>query len=125
MGSIYTTLHNTQYLKNTTQYSVSTQHYTMTDSTVGIILLVTNSILCLVSIILITTNPTMSVVSAIAATVSVTVMKSRCPVSLLWPVTALAVIAQTMASSSVMSVPATVVVSPIVALIQGFLALPM
>ena len=97
----------------------------MTDSTVGIILLVTNSILCLVSIILITTNPTMSVVSAIAATVSVTVMKSRCPVSLLWPVTALAVIAQTMASSSVMSVPATVVVSPIVALIQGFLALPM
>ena len=94
-------------------------------STIGIGLLVTNTILCMFSVSLITTSPTMSVMAAVAATLTVTIMKNKCPVSLLWPVTALAVIAMTMASSSVMSVPATVVVSPILALVQGFLALPM
>ena len=100
----------------------------MTDQTssyVGIVLLVTNTILCLVAVSLVTSSPIMSVMAATAATLTITVLKTKCPVSLLWPVTALAVVAQTMASSGVMSVPATVVVSPIVALVQGFLALPM
>ena len=83
-------------------------------SNVGTVLLLTNSILCIVAVNLVTTNPIMSVMAAMAATATITIFKTRCPVSLLWPVTALAVVAQTMASSGVMSVPATVVVSPIV-----------
>eukprot|EP00092_Neocalanus_flemingeri_P020249 GFUD01021929.1.p1 GENE.GFUD01021929.1~~GFUD01021929.1.p1 ORF type:complete len:108 (+),score=34.20 GFUD01021929.1:218-541(+) len=91
----------------------------------GTVLLLTNSFLCLVAVNMVNTNPIMSVMAAMAATATITMFKARCPVSLLWPVTALAVVAQTMATSGVVSVPATVVVSPIVALIQGFLALPM
>merc|ERR1711964_287528 len=101
---------------------------TMTESSssnVGIFLVVTNTILCMASVSLVQSSPIMSVMAALAATGVVILLKERCVVSLLWPVTALAVIAQTMASSSVMSVPATVVVSPILALLQGFLALPM
>ena len=44
---------------------------------------------------------------------------------MLWPLTALAVVAQTFATSSLASVPATVMLSPVLSLVQGFLAIPL
>ena len=44
---------------------------------------------------------------------------------LLWPVSALAVISQTVALSSVLSVPLTLLLSPMLSLVQGFLSIPM
>ena len=49
----------------------------------------------------------------------------RVPTWLLWPVSALSVISQTVAMSSVMSVPLTLILSPMVSLVQGFLSIPM
>merc|ERR1711971_838315 len=69
--------------------------------------------------------PLVSVVSALLATALVAAFKYRCPVWLLWPVSGLAVISQTLATSSVLSVPLTLVLSPMIALIQGFLSIPM
>ena len=49
----------------------------------------------------------------------------RLPVLLLWPVSALAVVSATLAMSSLLPVPLTLLLSPMVSLVLGFLSLPM
>ena len=90
-------------------------------------------------------SPALSVTSAVLATIVIATTKYRLevtdpkitghckvptscvrlPVLLLWPVSALAVVSATLAMSSLLPVPLTLLLSPMVSLVQGFLSLPM
>merc|ERR1711874_523497 len=71
------------------------------------------------------TSPALSVAGAVLATGLTAAAKYRIPVWLVWPVAAMAVIAQTVATSALLSVPLTLVLSPMISLVQGFLSIPM
>merc|ERR1711953_175623 len=91
----------------------------------GVVIISLNLGLCLLSATSSHHNPPVCVASAVLATALVATFKYRCPVWLLWPVTGLAVISQTLATSSVLPVPLTLVLSPMISLVQGFLSIPM
>merc|ERR1719228_2000811 len=91
----------------------------------GLVLLVTNLILCLAGLSLSADSYIAAVAAALAATTVSTLGKRHIPTQFLWPVTALSVVTQTFATSSLLSVQVTVVISPIMSLVQGFLAIPL
>ena len=97
----------------------------MVSSPLGWALLLTNLVLCHLSVSLSTSSPVLSTLSAIIATALLFLGKKRVPVVALWPITALAVVGQTFATSSLTSVPVTVMLSPVISLVQGFLAIPL
>merc|ERR1712037_764647 len=82
----------------------------MVSPPLGWALVLINLVLCHLSVSLSTSSPALSTLSATIAT---------------WPITALAVVGQTFATSSLTSVPVTVMLSPILSLVQGFLAIPL
>merc|ERR1711997_689722 len=98
---------------------------TMVSPPLGWALLLTNLVLCHLAVSLSTSSPALSTFSATLATLLLFLGKKRVPVIALWPITALAVIGQTFATSSLTSVPVTVMLSPIISLVQGFLAIPL
>ena len=97
----------------------------MVSSPLGWALLLTNLVLCHLSVSLSTSSPVLSTLSAVIATALLFLGKKRVPVVALWPITGLAVVGQTFATSSLTSVPVTVMLSPVISLVQGFLAIPL
>merc|ERR1712110_701840 len=91
----------------------------------GILLLLTNVLLAVSSGVFSASSPALSVTSAVLATIVIATTKYRLPMLLLWPVSALAVVSATLAMSSLLPVPLTLLLSPMVSLVQGFLSLPM
>merc|ERR1712181_22470 len=91
----------------------------------GWTLLLINMVLCHLSVSLSTSSPALSTFSATLATLLLFLGKKRVPVIALWPITGLAVVGQTFATSSLTSVPVTVMLSPVISLVQGFLAIPL
>merc|ERR1712010_40698 len=98
---------------------------TMVSPPLGWALVLINLVLCHLSVSLSTSSPALSTLSATIATLLLFLGKKRVPVIALWPITALAVVGQTFATSSLTSVPVTVMLSPIISLVQGFLAIPL
>merc|ERR1712004_359594 len=99
--------------------------HTMVSSPLGWALLLTNLVLCHLSVSLSTSSPVLSTLSAVIATALLFLGKKRVPVVALWPITALAVVGQTFATSSSHTSPVTVMLSPVISLVQGFLAIPL
>merc|ERR1711971_875909 len=91
----------------------------------GLLILMANVLLAVSSGFFSTSSPALSVTSAVLATIVIATKKYRLPVLLLWPVSALAVVSATLAMSSLLPVPLTLLLSPMVALVLGFLSLPM
>ena len=85
------------------------------DNVIGLLLI--NLVLCHFSVSLSTSSPTLSTLSATLATALLFLGKKRVPVIAPWP------IGQTFATSSLTSVPVTVMLSPLISLVQGFLAI--
>merc|ERR1712088_193683 len=111
--------------KNSSPDYSSLKTFTMASPPLGWALLLTNLVLCHLAVSLSTSSPALSTFSATLATLLLFLGKKRVPVIALWPITALAVIGQTFATSSLTSVPVTVMLSPIISLVQGFLAIPL
>ena len=57
-------------------------------------------------------------ISPFLSLLTLAVVGCRIPVWLVWPVAAMAVIAQTVATSALLSVPLTLVLSPMISLVQ-------
>merc|ERR1712226_1644595 len=92
---------------------------TMSSPVLGWSLILANLVLCHLSVSLSPAAPALATAAALLATILIFLAKKRVPVMALWPLTALAVVAQTFATSSLASVPATVMLSPVLSLIQG------